>query len=209
MDDFLERWRIQIIAVLLVVIGVGIIVLLARWPRLSSSVAEAGSAPSKLPQTVLPAIRTAEPRQLKVYVTGAVMRPGVYTFRDGDRVEDALKAAGGATADADLSRLNLAQRLRDEGYVTVPRKSDTPVLAPTFSSASGPVSSPAASGKVNINTASLAELDALPGIGATYAQRIIDYRTKNGPFQTINDLVSKKIVPQSTFDKMKDLIAVW
>ena len=128
--------------------------------------------------------------------------PGVYPFRDGERVEDALKAAGGALADADLSRLNLAQRLRDEGYIVVPRVGETPVAG---SSSSGSSSS-GQSGKININTATLAQLDALPGIGATYAQRIVDYRAKNGPFQKVSDLADMKLIPQSTLDKIKDLI---
>jgi competence protein ComEA len=201
MDDFLQRWRIQIVAFLLVVIAGGVVVLVARWPR-STGMTELAVQTGRSTQATLPAIRTVE-RQLKVYVVGEVRQPGVYTFRDGERVEDAIKAAGGATADADLSRLNLAQRLRDEGYITVPNKNPTPVPASGSSSPASPQS-----GKVNLNTAALAQLDALPGIGATYAQRILDYRAKNGPFQRADDLVTLKIIPQSTFDKIKDVVDV-
>jgi competence protein ComEA len=206
MAEFVERWRVPIALVLIVAIISGLAVLYIRWPRgpASSTVrslltTDAGN------QTPFPIVRTPEPRQssLKVYVTGEVAHPGVYSFRAGERVEDALKAAGGATADADLTRLNLAQRLEDEGYIFVPRLATTPL--PTGGSV--PVS-PAQNSRVNLNTASLAELDALPGIGATYAQRIVDYRTKNGPYQRIQDLVDKKLIPQSTFDKIKDLIDV-
>jgi competence protein ComEA len=201
-DDFLERWRVPIIFVLVVLIVVGLVVLYVRWPRSSPVATRSGLGISTAAQSAVPSVKTTEPRQttLKVYVSGAVAHPGVYPFRDGERVEDALKSAGGALADADLSRLNLAQRLRDEGYIVVPRLGETPVAG------SSAPSSPGQSGKVNINTATLAELDALPGIGATYAQRIVDYRAKNGPFQKVSDLADMKLIPQGTLDKIKDLI---
>ena len=123
MDDFLERWRVPIIFVLIVLIVGGLVLLYVRWPRAPSVATRSGLGFTITPQAGIPSVKTSEPRQtaLKVYVSGAVATPGVYTFRDGDRVEDALKSAGGALADADLSRLNLAQRLRDEGYIVVPR----------------------------------------------------------------------------------------
>lgn len=210
MDDFLERWRVLIIAVLLVLIAGGLVVLYVRWPRVSSLATRSGLPASLSPQAGAPLVKTAEPRQtgLKIYVTGAVARPGVYPFRDGERVEDALKAAGGALADADLSRLNLAQRLRDEGYIVVPRQGETPVAGASGDLSSSSPSSSGQSGKVNINTATLAQLDALPGIGAVYAQRILDYRTQNGPFQKVSDLADMKLIPQSTLEKLKDAIDV-
>jgi len=180
----------------------GLAVIYLRWPRSSSS--DSSVLPGKsLPSgSLLITTPTVRPASLKVQVAGAVARPGVYAFRDGDRVEEALKAAGGPLPDADLSRVNQAQRLRDEGYILVPRLNETPVAG-----AQTPAS-PAASGKVNINTASVAQLDTLPGIGATYSKRIVDYRSKNGSFQTTKELVDNKLVPQSTFDKIKDLIDV-
>jgi competence protein ComEA len=205
-EDFLERRRVHIIAFLLIVIGVGLAVLAAdlkRQPQLSSLVSQSGTMGVRSGQATFPVIQITE-RQLKAHVVGEVQHPGVYTFRDGDRVEDVIRAAGGATADADLSRLNLAQRLRDEGYVTVPNKNATPIPV------SGVPSSSSLPGeRVNLNTASLKELDALPGIGATYAQRILDYRAQNGPFLKANDLVTRKIIPQSTFDKIANLVDVW
>lgn len=202
MDDFLERWRVLIVLLLLAVIVAGVAYLAVRWPRSSPPISTA-SAPSRQGAAIVIATRTTEPRQLKVYITGAVARPGVYTLQEGSRVEDAVKAAGGATTDADLSAINLAQRLRDEGYINVPRLSGAPSAGGTPAPAA-----PATSGKININAASLGELDTLPGIGSVYAQRIIDYRTKNGPFQATQDLVDKKILTQSVFDKIKDLIDV-
>jgi competence protein ComEA len=197
-DEFLERRRVPIIVALLIIIAGGVFVLVTRWPRLSSSTGQSGFSSSKLSQPTLPAIRTVE-KQLKVYVTGGVLHPGVYSFKDGDRVEDAIEAAGGLAEGADATRLNMAQRLRDEGQIVVPLKSDTPIPGSA---------SPAQAGKVNINAASAAQLEALPGIGDTYAQRIVEHRTKNGPFQKTTDLVDKKLIPQSTFEKIRDLIDV-
>jgi competence protein ComEA len=198
-DDFLERRRVPIIVALIAIIAVGLAIILLGWPRPSSEDSTSSRSTAITPLV----IRTLTPRLLKVFVAGAVANPGVYSFRDGDRIEDAIKAAGGALPGADLSGLNLAQRLRDEGYITVPTPGATPGAA---AGATSPGAS--SSGKVNINTASVAELDALPGIGAAYAQRIVDYRAKNGPFQRTQDLVDAKIVPSSTYDKVKDLIDV-
>ena len=209
MEDLLERWRGPIILVLIGIIVAGLAVIYLRWPRSSSS--DSSVLPGKsLPSgSLLITTPTLRPASLKVQVAGAVARPGVYAFRDGDRVEEALKAAGGPLPDADLSRVNQAQRLRDEGYILVPRLNETPVAGAVAPAAGAQTpASPAASGKVNINTASVAQLDTLPGIGATYSQRIVDYRSKNGPFQTTKELVDNKLVPQSTFDKIKDLIDV-
>ena len=201
MDDFLERRRVPIIVGLIVVIVLGIAVIYLRWPR---QLPEGALLPSRSAALTPLVIRTATPRVIKVHVTGAVANPGVYSFRDGDRVEDAIQAAGGALSGADLSGLNLAQRLRDEGYivVTMPGVAPGPDATPTTPGISS-------TGKVNINTASAKALEALPGIGATYAQRIVEYRTKNGAFQRPQDLMDDKIIPSATYDKIKDLIAVY
>jgi competence protein ComEA len=143
---------------------------------------------------------SSTPATIRVYVTGAVQKPGVYTLHAGDRVEDALNAAGGATAEADLTRINLAARVSDGQQLYVVQKGETPPALPTTAGSSGQP------GKININTASLAELDTLPGIGQVTAQKIIDYRTKNGPFKSIQELKDQKIVTSSTYDKIKDLI---
>ncbi|MBU1747883.1 MAG: helix-hairpin-helix domain-containing protein [Chloroflexi bacterium] len=124
------------------------------------------------------------PARIAVYVSGAVQTPGVYELPDGARVDEAIEAAGGPTAEADLARVNLAHRLRDEEQVYVPRIGEeaSPPVTPAGTTGSG------AGGKININTTTTAEFETLPGIGPALAQRIVEYREKNGPFASIDGI---------------------
>jgi competence protein ComEA len=153
---------------------------------------------------------TATPPPIQVYVSGAVVRPGVYALPWDSRVEQAIAAAGGGTTDADLLRVNLAQRVHDEQQIYVPHENEavTPVL-PTLVPPTPSVGTSSTSGqKVNINTASATELDALPGIGPVLAQRIIDCRQANGPFHRPEDIKNVKGIGDSTFEGLRDLIKV-
>jgi competence protein ComEA len=143
-----------------------------------------------------------------VYVSGAVAHPGVYALPWDSRVEQAVAAAGGGTADADLLRVNLAQRVHDEQQIYVPHKSEavTPVLPTPVPPTPIAGTSSIPGQKVNINTASAAELEALPGIGPVLAQRIIDYRQTNGPFRTPEDMKRVKGIGDVTFERLRDLI---
>lgn len=154
------------------------------------------------PSTAAPtAPPTAAP--VRVYVSGAVNRPGVYTLPPRSLVDDALKAAGGAAAEADLDRINLALEVHDQQQVHVPRKGET-VQAVSLAGGTAP---PGAQ-RVNINTAALADLDKLPKIGPATAQRIIDYRTKHGPFKKVEDLKNVSGIGDATFESLKDLVTV-
>ncbi len=135
--------------------------------------------------------------ELEVYVSGAIVRPGVYTLRQGDRVVDALDAAGGPTREADLARINLAAKVKDEQQIHVPRPGET-----------FPQESSNEPQKININTASAAQLETLPGIGETKAQAIVNYRKQHGDFASIEDLVEVAGIGSSTFESLKHLISV-
>jgi competence protein ComEA len=142
----------------------------------------------------------ADGEPIRVHVVGAVLRPGVFTLREGDRVAEAMSAAGGPANDADLDAVNLARRLRDGEQLTVPQvKGRTPAAS----------SVPLAPGaRLNLNTATEAQLDLLPGIGQTYARRIVDSRGVDGPFKSPRDLLDRRVLPKATFDKVSDLIMV-
>jgi competence protein ComEA len=153
---------------------------------------------------------TATPQPIQVYVSGAVTLPGVYSISWDSRVQQAIVAAGGTTMYADLVRVNLAERLYDGQQVYVPMQNEaaTPIL-PT------PVSQPTAAillslpgSKININTASNSDLEALPGIGPTLAQRIVEYRQANGPFNRLEDIKKVKGIGDGIFAEIKDWITV-
>ena len=186
MDTGLERYQTVLIVVLAAVLAAGIAVL----------VAERDDGPAALEITSLdPAARGP----MEVYITGAVAEPGVYEVEDGDRVVDVLMEAGGPAPEADLERVNLAQRLEDEDRIVVPRQGE----ALASSDGAG-----AARGVVNINTASAEELDALPGIGEVYSQRIVDSRTFDGLYNSIEDLLTRDLIPNGTFNQIRELISV-
>jgi competence protein ComEA len=157
---------------------------------------------------------------IAVHIIGAVPRPGLYEFAEGARVQDAVEAAGGLLAEANSDVLNLAALLEDGQQLTIPYKdgSGIPSKSGTLELPSSGIVFPTAVSEssssnlsadlVNINTASLEELNALPGIGPTIAQKIIDYREANGPFSTIEDIMNVSGIGPSTFEDLKDLITV-
>ncbi len=142
-----------------------------------------------------------DPPGVRVSVRGAVIAPGIYLLPPGSIVQDALQAAGGILPQADTSRLNLAAQLSDGQEFRVPLFSPTP--APGT-----PLSTPPGGGKINLNTATLAELESLPGIGPVLAQRIVDYRETHGPFQSVEDLRNVDGVGPSLLNKIRDLVEV-
>jgi len=149
--------------------------------------------------------------EMRVYVTGAVQRPGVYPLEEGDRWVDALEAAGGPTADADLTRVNLARRAQDEDQIVVPRQGQAAVSASGQAPSAGSGQAPSTgSGQalININAASQAELESLPGIGEVRATAILRSRTTDGPFPAIEDLLTRNLIPKSVYEDIAPLITV-
>jgi len=142
--------------------------------------------------------------EIQVYVAGAVVQPGVYYLRDGDRWVDALEAAGGPTADADLESVNLARRLYDEDQVLVPRL-DAAATAPV--GVLGATQVPQ-SEQIDVNSAPAALLDTLPGVGPVRAGDIVESRQQDGAFQRPEELVERGLIPQSVFEQIRDLITV-
>jgi competence protein ComEA len=140
---------------------------------------------------------------LHVHVSGAVARPGRYILPLGARVADALDAAGGALPGADLDRLNLARPLTDGERVIVPLVG-TPLTA---SPGEGPAAAPEGE-PLDLNTASVQALQALPGIGPILAQRIVDYRTRFGPFTRVEDLLKVEGIGPRTLERLRPFVTV-
>lgn len=138
---------------------------------------------------------------------GAVKNPGVYELPPGARVQDAVAAGGGVTDEADLSTINLARRLRDGDVVIIaamPGHSGSPAIGAT----AAPVMADSGGARVNLNTASAAELVALPGIGDTIAGRVIAYREEHGPFRAVDDLIHVQGLSAKTIDSLRELVTV-
>lgn len=159
--------------------------------------------------------------EIVVHVTGAVEKSGVYRLPAGTRVNDALEKAG-VQAEADLDSLNLAAPLIDGQKIIVPIKQENSSVnspginpggpfsaGPPKSMAGGGTPAPGSGGLININTADQAALESLPGIGPALAQRIIQYREKNGPYKVPEDIKNVSGIGEKRFENLKDLITVY
>lgn len=202
MKKWLSLFAAVSISVLLGTTIIGVVRLASQPPR--------GNAIVLLPPPT--------PIPMQVHISGAVENPGVYALSPGDRVQDAVAAAGGFTAEAQDSGLNLAALLEDGARVQVPAKPQAESPAPTTGvqpkeeeTTDQPPSPPApeASTKlVNINTATQEELETLSGIGPATALKIITFRTENGPFGSIEEIQKVSGIGPVTFENIKDFIRV-
>ena len=149
----------------------------------------------------------SEIKQITIDIEGAVAKPGIYNLKDGSIVEDVISLAGGLNDQADKSRvaseINRAEKLRDGQKILIPVVSVASVAGATTTAATS-----SQGAVVNINSATLSELDSLPGIGPTYAQRIIDYRVANGGFKSIDQIKNVSGIGDKTFEKFKDQITI-
>jgi competence protein ComEA len=153
-----------------------------------------------------PPVRVAAPAQtqaaaqLFVHVVGAVRRPGLYRLRDGARVADAVGRAGGVTRTAQLELVNLAARLADGEQIVVPRRGSGGAVAPGSAGASS-------SGPIHLNTATIEQLDDLPGVGPVTAQKILDYRQAHGAFGSVDELDAVPGIGPARLDELRGLVA--
>jgi competence protein ComEA len=163
-------------------------------PRATASV--------RIPPPVVPSTTTAAASaRIVVDVVGAVRRPGLYRLSEGDRVADALSHAGGATRRAQLELVNLAAPVSDGEQIVVPRRG-------AVASAGGGAGAPGApAGPVHLNTATLEQLDALPGVGPVTAQKILDYRQEHGAFGSVDELDAIPGIGPARLEQLRDLVA--
>ena len=162
------------------------------------------STNADLPSTLLATETPSLPSTVIVYISGAVGRPDVYELPSNARLKDLVLAAGGLAADADAEQINLAERLKDSDHIHVPRQGE----APSDGAMVADTASVAQDGLLDLNTASASDLDNLPGIGQSFAERIIEYRTANGPFTSVNDLQKVKGIGAALFAKIAPLVSV-
>ena len=182
----------------LVLVG-GLLVLLLLVGRQLAG----GDAPVRAGQLVVEADAPSRQRpRVLVHVVGAVRRPGLYRVRDGARIADAVARAGGATRKADLALINLAAPVADGAQVVVPRRQ-----AAVSGGGAGPGAASGPPGPVHLNTATLEDLDALPGVGPTTAQRILDYRQEHGAFSSVDELDAVPGIGPARLEQLRELVA--
>lgn len=193
----MEQQKSYIVAFSLLVVAIifGAVVLFATRPE-GVEIVIIPPEPTLTP----PPTATHEP--ITVYITGAVLTPqATISLPYGSRVQDALDAVGGVTADADLDRINVVGILRDGDQVhvfSIAQESTTQNITPA---------TPSGGGIVYINIATLEELDSLPGIGPAIAQRIIDYREANGAFTSFDDLMDVSGIGEGTVSNLEGLVS--
>ena len=158
-----------------------------------------------------------ETEKIAVHIIGEVNKPGIIYLEEGARINDAIEEAGGETKEADLAQVNLAYVLQDGQKIYIPNKKEkitTYIIQESGNNGvveenSNTNESKGENEKVNINTASQSELDGLPGIGDSIAQRIIDYREQNGNFKSIEELKEVKGIGEAKFEEIKDRVTIW
>ncbi len=153
-----------------------------------------------------------ETKKIKIYIVGAVKEAGLIELNEDDRLYDAVIKAGGPDEDADLTRVNLAIRVKDEGMYYIPRQGEdisqeiSPIMQNPQNTAKEPDQSE--DNRVNLNTASQSILETLPNIGPKRAESIIRYREENGPFSRIEDIKKISGIGDKIYDSLKDYISV-
>ena len=203
-DEWKEKWESWSLAVKGAVIG-GILLILVGVGGLFSKKEESVEETTVVETTVLAEKTEASTTQetvIFVDIKGAVKNPGVYQMKVGDRVKDALDAAGGLTAEADSQKVNLAKRLEDQMVIVVPKVGEEAEEIPAGETRNEATKE----GKVNINTATVEELKTLKGVGEKKAEAIIEYRKKNGSFQTKEDLMKVRGIGKKLFESFQERI---
>ena len=203
-DEWKEKWESWSLSVKAAVIG-GILLILVGVGGLFSKKEESVEETEVVVTTVLAEKTEASTTQetvIFVDIKGAVKNPGVYQMKVGDRVKDALDAAGGLTDEADSQKVNLAKRLEDQMVIVVPKVGEEAEEIPAGETRKEATKE----GKVNINTATVEELKTLKGVGEKKAEAIIEYRKKNGSFQTKEDLMKVRGIGKKLFESFQERI---
>ncbi len=195
MDEWVRRNRVVLFALVTIMVMAGVLLIQSGRRQPAPILLSTATAPSAPEAKVTPS-------PLRVYVSGAVQSPDVYTLPPASIAKDAVLAAGGPAPDADLDRINLATELVDGQHVYVPHLEETDLPSVEWPSAQRSVDV-----RININTADATALESLPGIGPALAQRIIDYREGNGPFAQPEDVMNVAGVGPAIFAKIEDSIS--
>lgn len=148
-----------------------------------------------------------ENEMITIYISGQVNNPGVVSVENDKRLIDAIEILGGTTKDADLNRVNMALKVEDEGHYIIPKIGEE-VLDNSLQNNIKQYNDESIGNKININTASISELDDLPGVGEATANKIYKYREENGNFKSIEEIKSVNGIGDKKYEDIKDLISI-
>ena len=218
--SWLDRNRNVVFGVILAVaVGGGAIFYLWQPAQNPIEIKPVEETATPVPTPISLPTETPTPAPVRVYITGAVVNSDVYFLPQGSIIKDVIEAAGGFTSDADREQINQALELKDQQQIHIPRigEEDPPPpvqggqdnsVAGGDAGDSGSGATPVVGGLINLNTATLEQLDTLPGIGPAIAQRIIDYRENTGGFTSIEEITQVSGIGDATFAKISNLITV-
>ncbi|CWW60230.1 ComE operon protein 1 [Enterococcus faecalis] len=192
--------------VILITLLVGIYLMVNKEPRVDTTMWEETSLTTTA-EVATDATQERAETMIYVDIKGAVKVPGIYQLKNQQRIWDALALAGGVSEEADTTQVNYAQKVKDQMIIYVPKKGEpVPQSLETLQE-----SAPAQQnqeGKINLNTATEAELQTISGIGAKKAQEIIRFRDEQGPFKTVEELKNVSGIGEKTVERLKDMLTV-
>ncbi|ELY8292626.1 helix-hairpin-helix domain-containing protein [Enterococcus faecalis] len=204
-----KKWLLLgsgVFMVILITLLVGIYLMVNKEPQVDTTMWEETSLTTT---TEVATDATKERAETMIYVDikGAVKVPGIYQLKNQQRIWDALALAGGVSEEADTAQVNYAQKVKDQMIIYVPKKGESVAQSLETLQESAPAQQNQEE-KINLNTATEAELQTISGIGAKKAQEIIRFRDEQGPFKTVEELKNVPGIGEKTVDRLKDMLTV-
>lgn len=204
-----KKWLLLgsgVFMVILITLLVGIYLMVNKEPQVDTTMWEETSLTTT---TEVATDATKERAETMIYVDikGAVKVPGIYQLKNQQRIWDALALAGGVSEEADTTQVNYAQKVKDQMIIYVPKKGESVAQSLETLQESAPAQQNQEE-KINLNTATEAELQTISGIGAKKAQEIIRFRDEQGPFKTVEELKNVPGIGEKTVERLKDMLTV-
>lgn len=192
--------------VILITLLVGIYLMVNKEPQVDTTMWEETSL-NTTAEVATDATKERAETMIYVDIKGAVKVPGIYQLKNQQRIWDALALAGGVSEEADTAQVNYAQKVKDQMIIYVPKKGEAVAQSLETLQESAPAQQNQEE-KINLNTATEAELQTISGIGAKKAQEIIRFRDEQGPFKTVEELKNVPGIGEKTVERLKDMLTV-
>lgn len=204
-----KKWLLLgsgVFMVILITLLVGIYLMVNKEPRVDTTMWEETSL-TTMAEVATDTTKERAETMIYVDIKGAVKVPGIYQLKNQQRIWDALALAGGVSEEADTAQVNYAQKVKDQMIIYVPKKGEAVAQSLETLQESAPAQQNQEE-KINLNTATEAELQTISGIGAKKAQEIIRFRDEQGPFKTVEELKNVPGIGEKTVERLKDMLTV-